>query len=168
MLKVLSEDKMEIVYALEPVKDIQSEPGYPVFLVGPTPRSRVVKSWRPEALKIMKDSYFNGSIYIPEDRSGKYSHDYNHQVEWEHEALEHCRKHGAIMAWVPRNLQNMPAFTTNVEFGMYVKEENFFYGRPNNSEKNRYLDWAYEKFRKENPSDTLEALIEEVSLYFDT
>jgi hypothetical protein len=156
---------MEVVYALEPIKDIQEEPDVPIFLVGPTPRRRDVKSWRPEALKILEKAKFGGSIYVPEDRTEEYRHDYNFQVEWEHKALEHCRKHGAIIAWVPRDLRDMPAFTTNVEFGMYVKESCFFYGRPNYAEKNTYLDWAYRKFQGERPFDSLEDLVGRVGKY---
>jgi hypothetical protein len=156
---------MEVVYALEPVKSLEDEPGVPVFLVGPTPRRRDVPSWRPEALEIFKKHRFDGSIYVPEDRSGEYRHDYIHQVEWEHKALEHCQRHGAIMAWVPRDLQDMPAFTTNVEFGFYVRERCFFYGRPNKSEKNTYLDWMYIKMHGEGPCNNLEDLVAKVERF---
>jgi hypothetical protein len=156
---------MDVVFALEPIRKFSEEPDVPIFLVGPTPRRRDIKSWRPEALEILEKAGFGGTIYVPEDRTGEYRHDYNFQVEWEHKALEHCRKHGAIIAWVPRDLRDMPAFTTNVEFGLYVTSPCFFYGRPNHAEKNRYLDWAYQKFRGEIPQDNLTDLVTRVEDY---
>lgn len=156
---------MRKVYALGEVLPIKEEPDIPIFLVGPTPRSSGVPSWRPNALKLLRKAGFGGSIYIPEDQSGEWKHSYMDQVEWEHEALEHCRENGAILAWVPRHLETMPSFTTNVEFGLYVKEDSFFYGRPNDAPKNRYLDWAYKKFRGEEPSNNLSDLIKRVKEY---
>ena len=40
----------------------------------------------------------------------------------------------------------MPAFTTNVEFGYYLckNPRKVYYGRPDDSEKNKYLDWLFE------------------------
>ena len=156
---------MNIVYALEKVLPIQKEPDFPIFLVGPTPRSNDVPSWRPEALKILEEAKFKGSIYVPEDKTGKYKHSYVDQVEWEHEALDHCNIYGAILAWVPRDLETMPAFTTNVEFGIYVKSQSFFYGRPDGAPKNRYLDWMYKKFHKEDPCNNLHDLVQKINEY---
>jgi len=156
---------MRVCYALQPILSIRKEPDIPIFLVGPTPRSPEVKSWRPEALFALDNAGFGGSIYVPETSDGQWKHDYIDQVQWEHDALEHCRKHGAILAWVPRQLENMPAFTTNVEFGLYVKDECFFYGRPDEAPKNRYLDWVYKEFRNEDPHNDLEDLVEKIKEY---
>lgn len=69
--------------------------------------------------------------------------DYDDQVEWEHYGLEHCSR---IIFWIPRKISTMPAFTTNVEFGHYVNSGRVIYGRPDNAEKCRYLDWLYKKY----------------------
>lgn len=60
---------------------------------------------------------------------------------WEREALTEAT---TIIFWIPRQLTDMPAFTTNVEFGYWLHSNKVVYGRPDNSEKNRYLDWLYE------------------------
>ena len=83
------------------------------------------------------------------------------QVEWENFGTENCSK---IVFWIPRKLDTMPAFTTNVEFGRYVGSGKCMYGRPDDSEKNRYLDWLYKKLNsKESVHNSLESLLLESS-----
>jgi hypothetical protein len=155
---------MKLIYATEP---LDKNCDNPVFLVGPTPRSAEIKSWRPKAVEEFEKIGFKGSIYIPECRSGEWKHSYLDQVEWEHNSLDHCAYNGAIFAWVPRELKNMPAFTTNVEFGMYVFNDNLFYGRPNWSVKNNYLDYTYERIRYRKPKTNIKDLVLEVAKYLD-
>ncbi len=50
----------------------------------------------------------------------------------------------------------MPAFTTNVEFGLYLNSGKIVYGRPDNAPKNRYLDYIYEKEYSKKPFSSLE------------
>jgi len=77
-----------------------------IFLVGPTPRTNEVKSWRPKALKALSEAYKNQQleivVFIPEPRNGVYSSNYIiKQVEWEKQHLEMA---DAILAWVPRDM----------------------------------------------------------------
>jgi len=138
-----------------------------VFLAGPTPRSKDVSSWRPEAISIFKRHIETPlSLFIPEPNwntgitFAQLNLNYGSEIiEWEHEALE---KSDIILMWVPRDLDTMPAFTTNLEFGMFVKNKNFFYGRPDNAPKTRYLDFCYEKFTGRKPQNTLKDLIIEI------
>ncbi len=116
--------------------------GPSLFLAGPTPRRADVPSWRPEALQILEALKYEGYVYVPELSAPKSDHDYVSQVEWEYTCLNGA-KH--IIFWVPRDLDTMPAFTTNVEFGYYLKTGNVVYGRPDSAPKNRYLDWLYRK-----------------------
>jgi hypothetical protein len=147
---------MHKVYAYEKVLDVQKYP--PIFLVGPTPREKSVESWRPEACQYLEAANFNGQVLIPEPRDGVWS-DYINQAEWEWVGLDFASLFGCIAAWVPRNLENMPAFTTNVEFGMYVDCPRFKYGRPDDAPKNRYLDLVYKKKRHIFPQNSLEDLM---------
>ena len=68
------------------------------------------------------------------------------------------------MFLVPRKIDTMPAFTTNVEFGFYlaVRPEEVLYGRPDDSEKNTYLDWLYTDTTGRTPINSLETLVSEV------
>lgn len=130
---------MKVVYSNHPI-----QPQYfrqpSMFLAGPTPRSQSVKSWRPEAVQYLEEANFKGVVFVPEWSDFKSQIDYQAQVAWELEGLMKCTQ---IVFWVPRNLNDMPAFTTNVEFGRYTAIRNPMYGRPNDAPNNRYLDWLY-------------------------
>lgn len=130
--------------------------GRSIFLAGPTPRSADVESWRPHALELLERLNFDGTVLVPEHRHSGSKFDFNNQVEWEWEGLENCNR---ILFWVPRNLEVLPAFTTNVEFGSYVRSWRALYGRPDGSPKNDYLDWLYEKVTKRKPHNDLYSLL---------
>ena len=126
-----------------------------IFLAGPTPRSSDVKSWRPNALEELEKAGYKGQVIIPE-HFGKSKYDFLDQVEWEDEGLNHC---AVIAFWVPRELDTMPAFTTNVEFGRFIRSNKMLYGRPDGSPKNGYLDWLYTKYTHHHIIRTLRDLM---------
>ncbi len=128
-----------------------------IFLAGPTPRDNSVTSWRIEVCKKLEKKGFDGIIYDPEYSTQKPRGDYNDQVEWEREALSNA---SVILFWIPRELEKMPAFTTNVEFGYWIHTGKIIYGRPDSAPKNKYLDWLYEKDMKEKPYNNLEELLD--------
>ena len=98
-----------------------------IFLAGPNPRTEDVKTWRLEACKILDESGFDGVVYIPEYSTFKPLENYLNQVEWERKALSNA---SVIVFWIPRSLPDMPAFTTNVEFGYWLHTGKVIYGRP--------------------------------------
>lgn len=99
-------------------------PGGPIpadtglFLAGPTPRSPDVPSWRPEAIALLNRLWFppeplvvvNPEPFGPPD-------DLDAQYEWEAAARATA---DVVLFWIPRDMQTMPAMTTNVEFGYDV------------------------------------------------
>jgi hypothetical protein len=119
---------MKVIYARETI-----EPS--IFLAGPTPRSKDVPSWRPRALELLEG--FKGTVYVPEDRSGNVQFEYYDQINWEWHALETS---SVILFWIPREIETMPALTTNVEFGMYAASGKIVVGRPPEAQKMKYLD----------------------------
>lgn len=128
-----------------------------IFLAGPTPRNNGVKSWRPIAIQLLKDLGFDGEVFSPESKTGTFGDlDYKEVIDWE---LEHLDRSSIILFWIPRELTNMPAFTTNVEFGYHLKTGKVIYGRPDDAPKNRYLDYLFEKEYKQKPAKTLEESI---------
>ncbi len=145
---------MNLVFALEETpKTIDSS----IFLVGPTPRDMETQSWRGEMIKQLEEAGFKGTVFTPEPRGGGWSRDYNDQVNWEKKHLEMA---DVIIAWVPRELTKMPALTTNVEFGRYISSNKMLYGRPDNAEKCRYLDWMYEDFGFGKPFNQMKDIAE--------
>lgn len=132
-----------------------------IFLAGPTPRNKEVPSWRPDFINELYELNFNGNVCIPEDKNGIFKGSYIDQVEWEHICMASA---DVIVFWVPRNLETMPAFTTNVEFGRYVRPYNVggkaIYGRPDDAPKTKYLDWLYEKETGNKPYNNMQSLAE--------
>jgi hypothetical protein len=128
-----------------------------IFLAGPTPRAGGPESWRKEALLILDQLEFKDNVFIPEPSDGRWPEHYEEQVGWEYEALHAC---GLIVFWVPRS-ELMPGFTTNVEFGYWLRSGKILYGRPDWSIKNRYLDSMYEIETGMKPYDNLQSLLAE-------
>ena len=125
---------MNIVYTLETGrKNVKS-----VFLAGPSHRDFSKKSWREDAIKIFEEVNLDVDVFIPEPRDGKSPAEwtYSRQVSWE---VEHLKKATTIIFWIPRNLETLPGFTTNIEFGEWLHSDKIVVGAPKDAEKNRYL-----------------------------
>jgi len=130
-----------------------------IFLAGPTPRDKDIKSWRNDALNILKKNEYNGVIIIPEiDKKLYYGKNDmpNNIMDWENYYMTQC---DVIVFWVPRKLENLPGFTTNVEFGRFCSDSRSLYGRPIGAPKTKYLDWMYMKFRNLKPYTDLYSLM---------
>lgn len=127
---------MKVVYALQEFPETWSKA---IFLAGPTPRAEnPVPSWRVEALELLRSMGYDGVVFVPETEDGKWSHNYDNQIEWETRGLSTA---DVIVFWVPRDLKTMPAFTTNVEFGRWVDSRyKVVLGHPKDAPKNRFLD----------------------------
>ena len=83
---------------------------------------------------------FEGDIFIPEPFEG----DYISQIKWEEKHLDLA---SCILFWVPRVLPTLPGFTTNIEFGEWMKSEKIVLGYPKDAEKMRYLKYKADKYR---------------------
>ena len=117
--------------------------GDKVFLAGPTPRDLDVKSWRPLMVKKLREAGYKGHILMPEKENPEDGYDYDLQVDWEEKALNAS---DLILFWVPRKLDNMPGFTTNIEFGQWMNSGKIALGHPKNAEKMRYMIHKSEKY----------------------
>ena len=114
-----------------------------IFLAGPVAEdSTYEQSWRKEAVDILVRQGFKGDVYIPEYREGK-SRQGHGNSKWERERLDNC---SVIMFWIPRDLEKLPGFTTNVEFGRYVslRPDAVVLGYPEGAPKMEYLKELYE------------------------
>ncbi len=175
---------MNILYYEDSVSML---PKNSLFLAGPTPRDEDIKSWRPEALKILEEELaFTGTVVVPEHRNGMRPCDDMHKpcaggtmsaYQWERIAMLQV---GAIAFWVDRWFDptresfGMPAFNTNIEFGRYVETDpdRCFYGRPPGVRKIHYLDEMYgeknahdvEKYDR-GPDLSLRALLAYATIY---
>jgi hypothetical protein len=107
-----------------------------IFLAGPTPRSAHVPSWRPRAIELLESMLFDGDVLAPERSDWVSMGSYDEQVYWEWEGLNLCTQ---VVFWVPREIADMPAFTTNIEFGMAASSGKSVLGFPPEAPKMRYL-----------------------------
>ena len=97
---------MQIVYAKQPFPESWSSA---IFLAGPTPRDKATPSWRPEALRLLEASGYDGVVMVPEVEDGEWKSGadaYTNQVEWERKGLDMC---DVILFWIPREMQGTPA-----------------------------------------------------------
>lgn len=99
--------------------DIKENEKY-LVLCGPTPRDSYTPSWRPEALKILEELGFEGTVFVPEYSSLVRFDSYIDQVECERNVYTN---YTVILFWVPGHFQNMPGLTTNVEFGYWILDK---------------------------------------------
>lgn len=144
---------MKVVYANE---EFPKETRKSIFLAGPTPREKGILSWRKEAIKILEDMGYDGHVFIPEPRNGKWRGDYYGQIEWEKKGLS---KADCILFWIPRDLETLPGFTTNIEFGMYASSGKIVLGAPSGAPKMKYLEVCAED-NKIPQAGTLEGTVE--------
>jgi calcineurin-like phosphoesterase family protein len=112
-----------------------------IFLAGPTPMPeflRLKKSWRHDAVQLLEKYFFDGDVFIPEPSNGENPEDwtYSKQVDWEVKMLA---KATVILFWIPRDLMALPGFTTNIEFGEWMKSGKIIVGAPDGAPKVRYI-----------------------------
>src|SRR5512133_207273 len=124
---------MQIVYTGETAPE---EFAKSIFLAGPSPRDKEQHSWREDALKILDELGYNGVVFVPLPRNGVWPENYDAQVDWEY---NHLNMADIVAFWVPRDLVKMPAFTTNVEFGMFYDSGKAILGHPDGAPGMRYL-----------------------------
>lgn len=129
-----------------------------IFIAGPSPRNGNVESWRTEACRKLEKLGFNGVVYVPEYSTWKPKEDYVDQAMWERIALTEAT---VILFWIPRELPDMPAFTTNVEFGYWLHSGKVIYGHPDNAKKVKYLDWLYKVDYNKEPFSNIDELLKE-------
>lgn len=141
--------EMTVVYTGEelPEKIVKS-----CFLAGGSSRNQEeVKSWRPEALEMLEKQGYDGTVFVPEGRDGKFKLDYNDQVDWEETCLNVA---DCILFWVPRDLSpdsngepKMACLTTNCEWSRFESSGRVVLGCPEDAEKVSCLKHYAEQYK---------------------
>jgi hypothetical protein len=128
--------RMPQTYASEPNPTGVRKKKFSVFLAGPTPRSADVKSWRPAMLEALYRAGYSGNVFLPENRHLGSHYDFDQQIPWEVNGLYGC---DLIVFWIPRNLKDMPGFTTNIEYGEWMHSGKIVVGFPEDAVNTRYI-----------------------------
>lgn len=156
---------METVYTNEEMPETLTKS---IFLAGPSLRpgqEEEMTSWRKGALKYLEDSGFTGTVFVPENRDGKFEKDfsYDNQVEWEEKYLNVA---DCIVFWVPRDLSRdsqgnlkLGALTTNVEWGTWASSGKVVFGAPKDADKVTYLQYYADKYNVPS-ADSLEETLD--------
>lgn len=113
-----------------------------IFLAGPSPRTAEQPNWRPEALRILEELGYDGVVLNPLPETLDLRHGYDLQVTWEKQCLAMA---DVIVFWVPRDMKDLPALTTNVEYGMYFDSGKTILGYPKEALHMEYLAWHGKK-----------------------
>lgn len=110
-----------------------------IFLAGPCPRKKedFPSSWRNEAIDILKSMGFEGNVLNPENEQYASMGDdaYGLQTAWEQKGLAYASR---ILFWIPRSKEH-PAFTANIEFGMWADSGKCVVGFPEDAMECRYV-----------------------------
>lgn len=126
-----------------------------IMLVGPTPRSPEVPSWRPEAVRILEKIGYDGVVFVPEREDTTWRHSYDDQIETEERMLHMA---DCIVCWIPRDMATMPALTTNDEYGCWKYSGKVVFGAPRTATSVRYQQYYAQKLHIP-AHDTLEATL---------
>lgn len=125
-----------------------------LFLAGPTVRGNQthLRSWRFEAVELLKNFVFEGNVIIPEFTDKNESDKYRYDLPvWENEGLS---KSDVILFWICRT-KELIALTTNYEFGYWTARDRnkIVYGRPDDAYRINYNDimWAEDAKRLSVP-----------------
>lgn len=115
--------------------------GPSIFLAGPTvDMSDPGPSWREEAIRLLTEAGAP-NVITPESFMGIRADSYDQQFTWE--CAARSLRGVVILYWIPRDVNKLPGFTTNVEFGYDVASaRKVVLGVPMdcpNPERNRYL-----------------------------
>lgn len=142
---------MNIVDKTRPLNELEDHKGFSLFLAGPCPRGSREDSawegqWHGQAVKMLEDICRQKGI--PSDLTvciplPYASDDFLEGVRWEENYLE-AASH--ILFWVPRDLDKLPGFTTNVEFGEWMKSGKVTLAYPPDAPKMRYLQAKADTF----------------------
>jgi len=112
-----------------------------IFLSGPIERRQSnqppqLPCWRADAFELLRRATPTVVVYTPEWGKKPEGWSYENQVAWEVMAMEWA---DVILFWIPRQLPELPGFTTNIEFGEWLHSGKIMVGAPPDAPHMQYL-----------------------------
>lgn len=150
---------MRIVYATESAPESLTSS---IFLAGPSPRHPEHPNWRIDALRLLEEMGYDGVVFVPLTRDNQWSHSYTSQLDWE---TKHLNMADVILFWVPRNLETLPAFTTNIEFGTWMQSGKAVVGWPHEAVKMDVFGYQTNRYQvpvEHTLADTIETALDRI------
>lgn len=144
---------MKIIFAGDNLSDITKEET-PIYLAGPIP-GKGIKSYRWNAIEILCELGFEGTVLIPEKECGGALNSDIGQANWEDEAMKRAK---VIGFWVPIQATNMIC----LQFGKQLSSEIIVYGRPTTARGVRSMDLEYTKATGEQPFNNLKKMLTDI------
>lgn len=156
-----------------------------IFLLGPTSRDGIPDyMWRKDAVHYLRSAKYVGKILIPEYRGGSYLSlegtadftDARKIFVWEHNGI---RRSSALLAWIPRNGQQLLGLTTNRELGQAMGRaehdkkwsKRLFIGWPENAKNMGSIGFELEDAKvghlEGGHFDSLQKMCEKVASLFE-
>lgn len=134
-----------MIEIIRPLNEVEQVGANSIFLAGPTYRIPEDQadtwhkpSWRAAAIQFLEDHGFDGQVFYPEWENNlkPYGWSYEKQVAWENNYLNTA---SVILFYIPRDLELLPGFTTNIEFGEWMHSGKIIVGFPNDAPKTDYI-----------------------------
>lgn len=110
-----------------------------IFLAGPCPRTEDAIDWRDEFIQGLEETDFRYQVINPTNREWEKMDEpkLKNQTKWEHDMM----KMSSCVVFVINRTKENPAFTTNIEFGMWCNNNtDLIVCIPNGSEKCEYIE----------------------------
>jgi hypothetical protein len=162
---------MKVIYTGE---DMPNTITKSLFMAGGSkrPGQEDMTSWRSEALFLLNAKGFDGTVFCPEPKDGKFNKDfnYNNQIEWEEEGLT---KSNCILFWFARDLSlgkdgrvKLGCLISNIEWGVWCNSGKVVLGAPDNADKMGYIKYYAKKYNVPT-SNSLSGTIDNALIMID-
>ncbi|WP_437854496.1 nucleoside 2-deoxyribosyltransferase domain-containing protein [Sorangium sp. So ce363] len=115
---------MDVVRTGQPFPDAVTRA---IFLAGPAPSDARSPSWRSEALRLLAERGYDGTVFVPEPGDDMAPSPDGDPRAWEQEGL---RRADCILFWVPRRLDTASTLITHVDLGAWLHSGKVVLGAP--------------------------------------
>jgi len=125
---------MDIIYAREPFPIKITKTLYLADYSTEKPR---ISTWYQDALDILAQKQYDGSVYVPFIPDGSSFQDFSEQLVWHQTAMD---RSDVIVFWIPGDSEQFTTYMTFTEFERRVKGRNVIWGYPRNISRLNVMD----------------------------
>lgn len=120
MLEQMWADPMVQCYNDDRMPD-RARIGSSAFLAGPTSRNQLLEyRWRCKAVAYLRESGFDGYIFVPEPRGQEKQGDFTERGYIHHWESTRLMAASHVLFWIPRDDSELLGLNTNLELGIFL------------------------------------------------